>query len=111
MSTYTFISNLTEQIPEIPTDSIVSQTIHKDAHQQTILFAFAAGQELSEHTAAKAAMLYFIQGEAEITLGDDVMTAQAGSWVHMPPHLPHGILAKTTVLMLLTMVKTAEKPA
>jgi quercetin dioxygenase-like cupin family protein len=69
------------------------------------LFAFAAGQELSEHTASQIATLYFVQGEADLTLGDDALAAQAGTWVHMPPYLPHSIVANTPVLMLLTMVK------
>ena len=109
MSSYTFFSNITKEIPDIPANSIVSQTIHKSPQQQTILFAFAAGQELSEHSTAQTATLHFMQGEAEITLGDEVLTAQAGSWVYMPPHLPHSIMAKTTVLMLLTMVKTPDQ--
>ena len=106
---YTFIANLIEQIPEIPVNSIVSQTIYKDPHHQTILFAFAAGQELAEHTTPQAAMLHFVQGEAEVTLDSDALTVQSGSWIYMPPHLPHSISAKTTLLMLLTMVKTAEE--
>ncbi len=104
--TYTYLSSLSDQISDIPDDSIISRTIYSDKHVKTILFAFAAGQELSEHTAAKTAMLQFVQGEADITLGSDKMTAQAGTWVHMPPHLPHSILAKTPVLMLLMMFDT-----
>ena len=101
----TYIENLLKQIPDIPADSIVSQTIHSDQQVKTILFAFAAGQELSEHTSSQIATLYFVQGEADVTLGDEKMSAQAGTWIHMPPHLPHSILAKTPVLMLLTMIK------
>jgi len=104
--TYTYISNLIEQIPDIPADSIVSRTIYSDKAVKAILFAFAAGQELSEHTSSQVASLYFVQGEADITLGDDKLTAQPGTWVHMPPHLPHSIEAKTPVVMLLTMLKT-----
>lgn len=106
--TYSYISNLLEQIPDIPPDSIVSRTIYSDKEVKAILFAFAAGQELSEHTASQVASLYFAQGEADITLGDDRLTAQPGTWVHMPPHLPHSIEAKTPVLMLLTMFKPSS---
>ena len=102
---YTYIPNMLEQIPDIPADSIVSQTIYSDKGVKAILFAFAAGQELSEHTSAQIASLYFVEGEADITLGDDRLTAQPGTWVHMPPHLPHSIVAKSSVLMLLTMYK------
>ena len=55
--TYTYIANLQQQIPNIPADSIISRTLHNDEQTKVILFAFAAGQELSEHTAAMPAML------------------------------------------------------
>lgn len=102
---YIYIANLTTQIPEIPPNSIISRTIYSDEQIKTILFAFAAGQELSEHTSSQKATLYFVQGEANLTLGQDKMVAQAGTWAQMEPHLPHSIVAKTPVLMLLTMVK------
>ncbi|GAB4440241.1 MAG: cupin domain-containing protein [Anaerolineae bacterium] len=107
-STYAYVANLAGKIGEIPADSIVSRTIHSSAAAKTILFGFAAGQELSEHTAAKAATLTFLQGEADLTLGSDSFSAQAGTWVEMPPHLPHSIRAKTPVLMLLTLHTAAE---
>jgi quercetin dioxygenase-like cupin family protein len=88
----------------IPAGSILSQTVHSAGGVKTILFIFAAGQELSEHTAAKTAILYFIEGQAELTLGADRHAAQAGTWVQMPPHLPHSIKATSRVVMLLTMI-------
>ena len=109
-SLYTYIADLQQQIPEIPADSIVSRTIHSDDEVKVILFGFAAGQELSEHTAAMPAMLYFVQGEADLTLGEDALVAQAGTWAHMPPHLSHSIAAKTSVLMLLVLFKSVIIP-
>ena len=107
-TSYTYISNIVEEEQETPPDSIVSRSLYSDKDLKTILFTFAPGQELSEHTSAQTALLYFVQGEADITLGDDKMSAQTGTWVHMPPHLPHSIVAKTQVVMLLQMFKTAE---
>lgn len=105
MVDYKFIQNLEIEIPEIPADSIVSRSLLKNEHVDVILFGFAAGQELSEHTSSRPAMLHFISGEADLTLGADKMSAAAGAWVYMPPRLPHSILAKTAVTMLLVMVK------
>lgn len=105
---YTYIANLLEQVPEVPPDSIISRTIYSDDQVRVILFGFAAGQSLSEHTASQAASLHFIQGEAELTLGEDVLTAQAGTWVHMPPHLPHSIRAKTPLVMQLVLFKPSS---
>ncbi len=101
---YAFHENLIEILPEIPSDSIVSRTFYDGDQLKGILFGFAPGQELSEHTAAKPAILHFLEGEATITLGEDEKTANAGTWVHMEPHLPHSILATSKVVMLLLLI-------
>ena len=51
------------------------------------------------------AILHFIQGEANLTLGDDTVEAQAGTWIHMPPDLKHSVQTKTPVVMLLLLLK------
>ena len=104
---YTNIPNILEQLPEIPADSIVSRSLFADDSVKTILFGFAPGQELSEHTASFPAILHFLQGEARLTLGDDEMEASPGTWVHMPAHLPHSVYAKTEVAMLLLLLVSA----
>ncbi len=102
---YTFHQNLTEIFTEAPEDSIVSRTITNNDNSRVILFSFAPGQELSEHTASMPAILHFISGEADVTLGEDAFTAQINTWVHMEPNLPHSIYAKTAVSMLLILIK------
>ena len=104
--TYSFIADLAAQIPDIPADSIISRTVYSDEAVKAVLFGFAAGQELSEHTASSPAILHFVKGEARLTLGGDSMEAGAGTWAHVPPNLPHSILAKTPVVMLLLLLKS-----
>ena len=104
MDNYKFISNINVELTEIPKDSIVSQTILDEGNNKAILFGFAPGQELSEHTASRPAILHFLEGEADVTLGEDPMQAEAGAWAHMPANMPHSILAKTKVVMLLMLV-------
>ena len=69
------------------------------------MFSFGQGQEPSEHTASKPAMLFFVKGEAVVGLGDDVKDAGAGTFVHMTLGLKHSIKAKTPVMMLLVLLK------
>lgn len=106
MTSYTFFDNLIESVPEILADSIISRTLYADEHVKVIVFGFATGQELSEHTASQPAMIEFLQGEAEVTLGDDVHHARPGTWIHMPPRTPHKITAKSPVIMLLTLLRS-----
>ena len=103
---YTHIPDISDLVTEVPDDSIVSRTFYTDDQVKAILFGFAAGQELSEHTASQPAVLHFLQGEADLTLGDDEMEAQPGTWVHMPPNLAHSVVAKTPVVMLLLLMQT-----
>ena len=77
----------------------------QDDQIKAVVFGFGQGQELSEHTAAKPAMLYFVKGEASVGLGDDIKDAVAGTFVHMPANLKHSIKAKTPVVMLLVLMK------
>ena len=101
---FTCIDDLMAQLPDIPPDSIVSRTFYGDDRVKAILFGFAAGQELSEHTAARPAILHFLQGHARLTLGSHATTADPGTWVRMPPNLSHSVFAETTVVMLLYLV-------
>lgn len=101
---YTYIADLAQEAT-LPEKGILSNVLHKDAQSNITLFGFAAGQELSAHSAPTPAVLYFLEGEAEVQLGPDTVQARAGSFVYMPPMLPHGIAAKTAVKMLLVQIK------
>jgi quercetin dioxygenase-like cupin family protein len=103
-STYTHILDLAKAA-EPPADGILSRTIFQDDHIKAVAFGFGQGQELSEHTASQPAMLYFVQGEAAVGLGVDVMHAQAGTWIHMPANLKHSIKAQSPLVMLLVLLK------
>ncbi|MBZ0296798.1 MAG: cupin domain-containing protein [Anaerolineae bacterium] len=101
--TYTLVEDLTGLVETIQPESIVSRTFYKDSHMKAILFGFDAGQELSEHTSSQAAVIQIVQGEANITLGEDQHELKAGAWLHMPPRLKHSVYAKTPLIMLLLM--------
>lgn len=100
---YTFLPGLADAI-EVPPDGTLSRTVYADASVKVVLFAFDAGQELSEHTAARPALLQMIRGEGRLTLGSDTRDVHPGCWVHMPAGLPHSVRALTPLVMLLTLL-------
>ncbi len=104
---YSFFASL-EAEAQIPENGILSRTLYNDDHVKVLIFGFAAGQELSAHTAPMAASLYFVRGEATLTLGADVRDVKEGSFAYMPPALVHGIAAKTPLVMLLSMYKESR---
>ena len=99
-----FFADLSGEIPPIAPDSIVSRTLYTEGQLKVVLFGFAAGQELSEHTAAVPAILHFLAGRANLTVGGDELQAAPGAWLHMPARLPHSVRAETTVHMLLILM-------
>jgi quercetin dioxygenase-like cupin family protein len=101
---YTFLANLQTEFA-LPEKGILSRVLQKDEHVNVTLFGFSAGEALSVHSAPTPAVLYFLEGEGEVQLGDDKVNAQPGSFVYMPPFLPHGISAKTAARMLLVQIK------
>jgi len=98
------IQQLTDAVTP-PADGITSRTIFQDDRLKAVLFGFGAGQELSEHTATKPAIMHFLSGEAEVTLGPQKVAATCGSWIHMPAGMVHAISAKTPTTMLLLLIK------
>ena len=104
MTPYLHINDLAMEA-QAPAKGILSRTLHNDDKVKAVLFAFAAGEELSEHTASMPAILHFLQGEARLTLGDESVEAKSNTWVHMPTGQRHSIHAKTAVVMLLLLLK------
>lgn len=102
---YTYLPDINTALSDIPPDSIVSRTLYQGKTMRVVLFGFAAGQELSEHTSTKEAVLHFLRGEAELTLGTETVVAQNGTLARMAPHLPHTIRARTETWMLLYMFR------
>lgn len=88
----------------MPSDSILSRTFYTAGGLKAILFSFAAGQELSEHASSHPAILHFLRGTADLTVGNEAKTAEPGTWVYMQPRLPHSVAARTDVVMLLLML-------
>lgn len=87
-------------------NGIVSRTVMKTAGARVVLFGFAEGQELSEHTAPHHALVQILSGECEFSLAGTWHQLKAGDLLHMPPHLPHGVKATRQFSMLLTLLKS-----
>ena len=86
--------------------SIVSRVIVSKDTGTVTLFAFDAGQGLSEHTAPFDALVHLLEGEAEIVISGKPLRVGAGEMVLMPAHQPHALKALSKFKMLLTMIRS-----
>jgi quercetin dioxygenase-like cupin family protein len=101
---YTYLQDINLALAQVPQDSILSRSLYQAADCKVILFGFAPGQMLSEHTAARPAVIHILEGEVDLTLGADHFQAGPGSWAHLEPNVQHSLLAKTPTVMLLTLI-------
>lgn len=85
--------------------AVVSRTLMKTAGGSVTLFAFDAGQGLSEHKTPFEALVSVLEGEADLTVGGQRVHARAGESVLFPADVPHAVHAPVPFKMLLTMLR------
>ncbi len=86
-------------------DSIVSKTLLDKPAGTVTLFAFDAGQQLSEHTAPYDALVQVLDGVGDIRIDGKQVAVGAGQVVIMPGNVPHSVSAGKRFKMLLTMIR------
>ena len=86
-------------------DSVVSKTLVDKDPGTVTLFAFDAGQRLSEHTAPYDALVQITDGQAVTTIAGNDITVAAGQVVIMPANIPHAVRGESKFKMLLTMIR------
>jgi quercetin dioxygenase-like cupin family protein len=85
--------------------SIVSRTLAKKPSGTITLFAFDAGQGLSEHTAPFDAFVQVLDGAGTFRIGGVDVVARRGEMVRMPANVPHAVQAHERFKMLLVMIR------
>jgi len=88
-------------------NGIVSRTLLRAPNGRMVLFGFAAGQELTEHTSTQHALIQILSGECEFSLAGKPRALKAGDLLYLPPNLPHAVKATSQFAMLLTLLKPA----
>jgi len=85
--------------------SVVSKTLKESPAGTITLFAFDAGQGLSEHSAPFDAVVQVIDGEGLFTIGGEDFNLHTGELIIMPANVPHAVKAVQKFKMLLTMIR------
>ena len=86
--------------------AVVSRTILEKKVGTVTLFAFDEKQGLSEHTAPFDALVYILEGEAEVTISGKPFHLKDGDMLIMPANQPHALKATHKFKMLLTMIRS-----
>lgn len=86
--------------------AVVSKNILKKGAGNITLFAFDAGEGLSEHTTPHEALVQVLDGSVEITIGDQTHKLATGQTIILPGGIPHSVKAVERFKMMLTMIKS-----
>jgi quercetin dioxygenase-like cupin family protein len=105
---YTFYKDLAAEAT-VPARGILSQTLSNELEVELVLFAFAAGEQLAEHTSARPAIIHVLGGEGDLTVDGEAHSAGPGTWVRLPPNMKHSLAARTPMRMALYLLPTGRK--
>jgi quercetin dioxygenase-like cupin family protein len=83
----------------------VSKVILRDERLNVTVFGFDAGEGLTEHQAAQAAVVQVLVGRLSFMAGGEEYDAGPGFWLHMSPGTPHSLIAREPTVMLLTLIR------
>lgn len=86
-------------------EAVVSKTVIKKPTGNITLFAFDAGEGLSEHSTPHDALIQVLDGEAEITIAEKEFKLTSGQCIILPADIPHSVKSGVRFKMMLTMLK------
>ena len=86
--------------------AVVSRTIIDKKAGTVTFFVFAEGQGLNEHTAPFDALVYILDGEAEVVISGKPLRLKEGEMVIMPANQPHALKTVKKFKMILTMIRS-----
>ncbi|HNZ07434.1 MAG: cupin domain-containing protein [Candidatus Cloacimonetes bacterium] len=93
-----------EALVQYSQGQIVSRTLAQNKAVSLTLFAFWQGEEISSHDSKGDALISVLDGEGEITIGDQTHMVKKGESILMPAEIPHAVKAVTNFKMYLTVV-------
>lgn len=93
----------------MPEHGIASRVLAKTPGGNVTLFAFDAGEGLSEHTAAFDALVLVLEGTVTLTIDRVPTTAAPGTITRLPANVPHAVDATARSRMLLIMLRSPDQ--
>lgn len=88
----------------VPARGILSQTLSNADGVELVLFAFAPGEALAEHTSSRPAIIHVLAGEGDLSVGGEAHAARPGTWARMPANCRHSLSARTPLVMALYLL-------
>lgn len=93
-----------ESLVDYQEGRVISRTLAQGRTMSMTLFAFDKGEEISTHSAGGDALVYILDGEAEINIGEETFIVKKGETIVMPANVPHSLFAIERFKMQLVVI-------
>jgi quercetin dioxygenase-like cupin family protein len=100
---YTFFADLAAEAAA-PKRGILSQTLSEEGGVELVLFAMAKGERLSEHAAARPAIIHVLSGSGTLGVATDEHALAPGAWLRMAAGTAHALTAITDLVFALYLL-------
>ena len=84
--------------------AVVSKVVHRGDGMNVTVFAFDAGEQLTEHQTSRTAVVQVVTGMLRFTVDNEQLDLSPRSWLHVAPGAPHSLMAIEPTVMLLTLI-------
>lgn len=99
----------TTSLVEYQKGTVISKTLTQNKYVNVTIFAFDKDEEISTHKSEGDAMVSILDGEANITIGEENFNVKKGETIVMPANINHSLLAIEKFKMILTVVFNVDK--
>lgn len=96
-----------EELP-VTKEATTSRVVINNELLRVVVFAMDAGQELTEHTSARAVTVQMLEGELRFTVGSTQHALTTGDVIYLAPDERHAVIADTPCRFALVMVDVAR---
>ena len=101
------VSGLAEALPITPS-ATTSRTLVDNDRVRVVVFAFDAGEQLTEHTAAMPVIVQLLTGSMRFDVAGRSHDLVAGDCVYLAASEPHSLEASEPSLLSLVMVRSRD---
>ena len=104
------VKNLQAELP-ITGEATTSRTVVSNDAARVVSFAMDAGQELTDHSAPRPAVIQVVEGNLTLTVAAQRHELVAGDAVYLAPNERHAVVAMTPCRFVLVLVTAAKAAA
>lgn len=101
------ITNISDFQPELNYENVHVYQIDSDPLVSTFLI-WVKREVAAHYHENHSEIVYVLEGEGQMTLGDDIRTIRSGDYIYIPKGTKHSVIVKSSTPMKVMSIQTPE---